>query len=40
MGETIRIEHVSKRFGNNVVLQDVSLQCESGKIYGDRKSVV
>ena len=34
MGETIRIEHVSKRFGNNVVLQDVSLQCESGKIYG------
>lgn len=31
---TIEVSHVSKRFGNTQVLKDVSLSCESGKIYG------
>lgn len=30
----IEVSHVSKRFGNTQVLKDVSLNCESGKIYG------
>lgn len=30
----IEVSHVSKRFGNTQVLKDVSLSCESGKIYG------
>jgi ABC-2 type transport system ATP-binding protein len=34
MSETIRVEHVSKRFRKHPVLEDVSLKCESGKIYG------
>jgi len=32
--ETIRIDHVSKSFGTHRVLEDVSLTCEAGKIYG------
>lgn len=34
MSEVIRVEHISKQFQNNVVLADVSLTCEAGKIYG------
>lgn len=34
MSTVLEIKHVSKKFGPNVVLQDVSLTCESGKIYG------
>ncbi|GHU41865.1 multidrug ABC transporter ATP-binding protein [Clostridia bacterium] len=30
----IEVEHVSKQFGSHVVLDDVSLSCESGNIYG------
>lgn len=33
-GFIIEVSHVSKRFGNTQVLKDVSLRCESGKIYG------
>lgn len=31
---TINVEHVTKRFKEHIVLDDVSLQCEEGKIYG------
>lgn len=34
MEEVIRVEHISKQFQNTTVLEDVSLVCESGKIYG------
>lgn len=34
MGEVIYIEHVSKKFQKNVVLDNISLSCEAGKIYG------
>ena len=34
MAETIRVEHISKQFQKTTVLEDVSLVCESGKIYG------
>ena len=30
----IEVSHVSKSFKDNKVLKDVSLLCESGKIYG------
>ena len=30
----IQVEHVSKKIGQNVVLNDISLKMESGKIYG------
>ena len=30
----IILEHVSKRFGKEYILKDISLQLESGKIYG------
>ena len=30
----IEVSHVNKNFRNNKVLKDVSLRCESGKIYG------
>lgn len=30
----IELEHVTKRFGKTVVLEDVSLKMEAGKIYG------
>ena len=32
--QTIEIEHVYKSFKGNRVLEDVSLHCESGHIYG------
>lgn len=32
--ETIRVEHLWKSFKKRVALEDVSLRCESGKIYG------
>lgn len=32
--ETIRVENASKSFKNHKVLDNVSLSCESGKIYG------
>lgn len=34
MHTTIQIKNVSKSFGTHTVLDDVSLTCESGKIYG------
>lgn len=34
MEEVIRVEHISKQFQNTTVLEDVSLVCERGKIYG------
>lgn len=34
MAKTIRVEHISKQFQKTTVLEDVSLVCESGKIYG------
>ncbi len=34
MGETIRVEHITKQFRGHTVLDDVSLACESGRIYG------
>lgn len=34
MEEMIRVEHISKKFGTHTVLEDVSLTCEAGKIYG------
>ena len=46
MAEVIKVEHIEKSFKKHKVLKDVSLTCESGKIYGivgyngDRKSVV
>lgn len=30
----IKVEHLSKKFGNNEVLKDINLHCEKGKIYG------
>lgn len=30
----IKVEHVVKKFKENPVLQDISLECEKGKIYG------
>ena len=30
----IEVSHVNKNFKDNKVLKDVSLRCESGKIYG------
>ena len=30
----IEVSHVNKNFRDNKVLKDVSLRCESGKIYG------
>ncbi len=30
----IEIEHINKKFGSQVALDDISLSCESGKIYG------
>ena len=30
----IEVSHVSKSFKDNKVLRDVSLSCQSGKIYG------
>ena len=32
--EMIRMEHVSKSFGSLKVLDDVSLVCDFGKVYG------
>ena len=32
--EIIRIENASKSFNNHKVLNNVSLSCEAGKIYG------
>lgn len=34
MQEVICVEHISKCFGKHTVLEDVSLHCEKGKIYG------
>lgn len=34
MSPVIEIKHVTKRYEKNEVLKDVSLTCESGKIYG------
>ena len=30
----IEVSHVNKNFKNNKVLKDVTLRCESGRIYG------
>lgn len=30
----ITIQNLSKRYGNNTVLKDISIQLEAGKIYG------
>ena len=30
----IKIEHVTKKFKNNIVLNNVSLEFQKGKIYG------
>ena len=30
----IEVSHVNKSFKNNKVLKDVTLRCESGRIYG------
>ena len=30
----IEVSHVTKNFKNNKVLKDVTLRCESGRIYG------
>lgn len=32
--QRIEVDHVFKRFKKNEVLKDVSMTCESGKIYG------
>ena len=34
MAEVIKVEHIEKTFKKHKVLKDVSLTCESGKIYG------
>ena len=34
MAEVIKVEHIEKSFKKHKVLKDVSLTCESGKIYG------
>lgn len=34
MSTVVEIKNVTKRYGANAVLQDVSLTCETGKIYG------
>src|SRR5690625_3460607 len=34
MNESIKLIQVSKRFGKNIVLQDIDLSIEKGKIYG------
>src|SRR5699024_6314582 len=34
MEESIKIESISKQFGKNVVLQNIDLTIEQGKIYG------
>lgn len=34
MSTVVEIKNVTKRYGANAVLQDVSLACETGKIYG------
>lgn len=34
MAKVIEVNHISKSFKNQQVLHDVSLSCESGKIYG------
>lgn len=30
----ITIQNLSKRYGNNTVLKDISIQLDAGKIYG------
>lgn len=34
MGSTLEVKNISKKFGKHIVLEDVSLTCESGKICG------
>lgn len=34
MNTVVEVKNVTKRYGNNEVLKDVSLSCEAGKIYG------
>lgn len=34
MGELIKVEHLSKSYGNKIALHDISLNLESGKIIG------
>ena len=46
MNEIIKVEHLSKKFGNHEVLKDINFSVEAGKVTsiigasGDRKSVV
>ena len=34
MNSVVEVRNVTKRYGVNEVLKDVSLTCEAGKIYG------
>ncbi len=34
MAEVIKVEHIEKSFKKHKILKDISLTCESGKIYG------